>query len=182
MGEAWNGQRLLILDEAISQRLLPSLKQGLESKLKQAAKQAVVHGAARKFRTKYLAKGPFQPKDMTQPERLSRPKAGLRVVACAVSEDRNFGDVLVALTEQVRSCSVCGGSGVFEGPKGRPALLATSSSGFVKSYRTKSYWAHIDHPAPCIAHIPLWPDIPPYFCVSYFLAPPPTPPPRIPAW
>jgi hypothetical protein len=52
VAEAWNGQRLLVLEEAIKDRLLPSLRKGLEAKLLKSAKDAVVAGACRKFRQK----------------------------------------------------------------------------------------------------------------------------------
>ena len=57
--DSWNGERLQIIEEAVNKRILPSLKAGLESKLRLATKRANVHGAARRFRKKFLERVPF---------------------------------------------------------------------------------------------------------------------------
>ena len=103
--DAWNGERLQVLDDAIAQRLLPALKSGLEKKLRDSSRAAVVHGASAKLRHQFLNVGPFVPRSVRQnnyAEALtSRAGAGgARVVGVCVSDDKRFGDALVALTEQ----------------------------------------------------------------------------------
>ena len=99
--DSWNGERLQIIEEAVNKRILPSLKAGLESKLRLASKRAIVHGAARRFRKKFLEKGPFRPAEQVVDRALylTSSGTGVKVIAVCVSDDRRLGDVLVALNE-----------------------------------------------------------------------------------
>jgi len=103
--DAWNGERLQVLDDAIAHRLIPALKSGLEKKLRDSSRQAVVYGASAKLRSQYLTLGPFVPMSVRQnnPAEALTSRAGAggaRVVGVCVSDDKRFGDALVALTEQ----------------------------------------------------------------------------------
>mmetsp|Transcript_11633 Transcript_11633/g.14960 ORF Transcript_11633/g.14960 Transcript_11633/m.14960 type:complete len:1328 (-) Transcript_11633:11-3994(-) len=99
--EAWNGERLMLLEECIRKRLIPSFKAHMEKDIKKATKEAVIAGSVRKFRRKYLEVGPYQPPSASQINALKGSvSGGVKVVGVCISENPKHGHCFVALTEQ----------------------------------------------------------------------------------